>query len=267
MKGLSAIVVILVVAGCDQLSPLTNHVLASMAGKSAANTASPQDVFCSARKHTTCTTSALSEVLRGKLMLTAEGTGGPVRLWVPSLAGPATLIATSSEWTAPKRGGDRTTKKSLDQWVKDEIDRMTRLVEPLRTQLTSKAQPIVESIAQIGHTGHGPRTLTVVSSGAEVSKRYGDFECKLAHPKLFAKRLIKGPWPKDSLAGLRIEFAFVTGESPQRTGCISTDKKTRAQADAFTQAATAAGAEAVYFIGAPTAPVSKSAHAAQEKVQ
>ena len=266
MKAINAVFAILLFGGCDHLSPLTNHFLASMAGRSAASNAAPQDVFCSVRKHTTCTTASLTEVLRGKLTLTAEGNGGPVRLWVPTLAGPAKLVATSGEWTAPKRGGDQTRKKSLDQWVQDETDRMARVVEPLRTQLKTNAQTIVETVAQIGHDGHGPRTLTVVSSGAEVSKRYADFECHLPKPKLFAKRVLKA-WPKDSLVGLRIEFAFVMGESPQRKGCVATDKKTRAQADAFTQAAAAAGAEAVFFTGAPTTPVSTSAHDAQENVQ
>ncbi len=260
------LIVLVLHVGCDGSVSFKDRALASIGAKHADAVLTPQDVYCSLRKHTTCTAAALTEVLRGKLALTAQGTGGPVRLWAPTSTGPAKLVATAGEWTTPKRGGDHTKKKSLDQWAQDETDRMVHIVAPLRTQLTGKDQPIVESVAQIGHVGHGPRTLTVVSTGAEVSKRYGDFECHLPGPAKFAKRVLKA-WPKDSLAGLRIEFVFVTGESPQRKHCVATDKKTRAQADAFTQAAAAAGAEAVFFIGAPTAPISKSAHSAQENVQ
>ena len=248
MKVHAKIVVIMVAAGCDQLEPATHRALSALGMGSAASEPTPQLVFCSLRANSTCTPYALSEVVRGKLAKSAV-VAGPVEVWAPDGSSPAVLVAASTPWKEPIRGGDRTRAKALAQWIDDEADRLTATVEPLRKKVTGTAQPLAEAVALMGKRNSGPRTITLVSSGAEVS-RYADFECAIAKPDKFLAAMQRGPWPAAALAGLHIEFAFVTGQAPHRKGCVATAKKARVQARAWTQAATAAGATVEFLIGA-----------------
>lgn len=219
------VALLVVVTGCDNARAETSIEAACRSVGICDEPPAPAvyiDILCDASAGSTCNKSALNKTLERSLRSASERPGTTVRLWLLGKDVSTTVVVGEQTAPAAPSATERSRHARADRFVAAAKDYLLATATPALEAPPIRRSPLFEAISKVALADAGglPRHLVVITDAREVGAF--DFECAKAPPDAVLLAALRRQHLLDPglLAGVSVEFAFVTfGPIPGR-GCV-----------------------------------------------